>query len=68
MQLHRLPSLTELPIDPPGQHGGWNHRHNPGHPLRGIMGPDPRAADLRQSQQLLDQIVDWVCRQVTGSS
>jgi creatinine amidohydrolase len=66
VQLHQLPSLTELPIDPPGQHGGWNHRHNPGHPLRGIMGPDPRAADLRQSQQLLDQIVDWVCRQVTG--
>lgn len=24
--------LDELPIDPPGQHGSWNHRHTPGHP------------------------------------
>jgi creatinine amidohydrolase len=32
-QLDQLPSLTELPIDPPDQHGGWNHRNTPGHPL-----------------------------------
>ena len=62
------PTAAPLPIDPPGQHGGWTHRHTPGHPLWGIMGPDPRTADLHQSQRLLDQIVDWVCRQVTGSS
>jgi creatinine amidohydrolase len=54
VHLHRLPSLTELPIDPPGPQGGWNHRHTPGHPLRGVMGPDPRTADLHQSQHLLD--------------
>ena len=66
VQLHQLPSLTELPIDPPGQHGGWNHRHTPGHPLWGVMGPDPRASDLHQSQHLLDQVVDWLCRQVTS--
>ena len=66
VQLHQLPSLTDLPVDPPGQHGGWNHRHTPGHPLWGIMGPDPRTTDLHQSQRLLDQVVDWVCRQVTG--
>jgi creatinine amidohydrolase len=29
-------------------------------------GPDPRTADLHQSQHLLDQVVDWVCRQVTS--
>jgi creatinine amidohydrolase len=58
VQLHRLPSLTELPVDPPDKHGGWDHRHTPGHPLRGVMGPDPRTTDLHQSQPLLDQVVD----------
>jgi hypothetical protein len=32
------------------------------------MGPDPRTSDLTQSQRLLDQVVDWVCRQVAGRS
>jgi len=70
VQLHRLPSLNELPTDPPGQHGSWNHRHTPGHPLWGVMGPDPRTANLRPQsqgpQRLLDQVVEWVCREVSA--
>jgi creatinine amidohydrolase len=68
VQLPRLPSLAELPLDPAGPGGDWDHRHAPDHPLRGVIGPDPRAADLDQSRWLLDQVVDWVGRQVDAWS
>ena len=64
VQLDQLASLTDVPLDRPDEAGGFDHRHTPGHPLWGVMGPDPRTADLTQSAELLDQVVDWVCRQV----
>ncbi len=61
VELDRLPDLDDTPLDP-ARAGGWHHRNSPSHPLWGIMGPDPRAADLSRSGLLLDQVVGWVAR------
>lgn len=61
--LDRLPDLSEAPIDQPID-GSFEHRHDPGHPLWGVMGPDPRASDLSTAGRLLDEVVGWTVAQV----
>jgi creatinine amidohydrolase len=50
----RLPAKKqdETEADPYGQ-----QRHDPGHPLWGIFGPDPRGFDKSKAQPLVDAIV-----------
>ena len=67
VHLGRLPSRDEVPSDQPDEQGSWDHRHTPGHPLQGIIGPDPRGADLTQAGALLDDITTWVCEHVNRS-
>jgi creatinine amidohydrolase len=63
IDMRLLPGLQEYPLDPPVD-GGWEHRHDPQHPLWGVMGADPRGGDLHQADQLLDQVVTWTAGQV----
>lgn len=61
--LDRLPDLAKTGLDQPVD-GGFEHRHDPDHPLWGVMGPDPRASDLSTAGQLLDEVVGWTVAQV----
>ncbi len=63
VDLSRLPPLDERPADPPVD-GRWDHRHDPRHPLWGVMGPDPRTSDLTAAERLLDQVVTWTADRV----
>lgn len=64
IQLDRIPldpsTAAPDPVDPVG----YDHRHDPAHPLWGVMGPDPRGYDPDQAQALLDDVVAWTRRQV----
>jgi creatinine amidohydrolase len=64
VQLDQLPSVTDAPAaDPPGS-VGYGHRHDPEHPLWGVMGLDPRGSDLAKATSLLEHVVTWTNDQV----
>lgn len=64
VRLDQLPPLASAPsIDPGGNEMG-PQRHDPGHPLFGIFGPDPRRYDPGRSAALLDAMVEWVVSRV----
>jgi creatinine amidohydrolase len=64
VRLDRLPTLEDVPAPDPDGAVGYDHRHDPAHPLWGVMGPDPRAFDAGQAPGLLEEIVDWTSAQV----
>jgi creatinine amidohydrolase len=62
VQLNRLPSIQDAPL---AKTDIWEDgRHNPDHPIWGVVGPDPRNFEIAQSKPLLDDIVSWLVRQV----
>jgi creatinine amidohydrolase len=62
VQLNRLPSLNEAPLD---DGDVWEDgRHNPKHPIWGVVGPDPRHFKSEQAEPLLDATVAWLVSQV----
>ena len=62
MQLDRLPSLADAPL---AHDDVWEAgRHDPAHPIWGVVGPDPRRFDPRAAAPLLAGCVDWLARQV----
>jgi creatinine amidohydrolase len=65
VQLRRLPAIEQAPADDPGGDVLGAHRHDPGHPLYGVFGPDPRGFDPEQAGELLDEIVSWTVRKVS---
>ena len=64
VQLDRLPSLSEVPADSSDPFAGYDHRHDPAHPLWGVMGPDPRSYDPDHARALLEDVVSWTTAQV----
>jgi creatinine amidohydrolase len=62
VQLDRLPSLQDAPL----RDGDvWEEgRHDPEHPLWGVVGPDPRNFDSDHAKPLLDATVAWLAGQV----
>jgi creatinine amidohydrolase len=64
VQLNQLPSITDAPANDPPASVGYDHRHEPEHPLWGVMGPDPRRSDLSQADSLLESVVGWTSQQV----
>jgi creatinine amidohydrolase len=64
VQLDRLPSLSKVPADQSDPNAGYDHRHDPAHPLWGVMGPDPRAYDPDHANALLEDVVSWTTAQV----
>jgi len=69
VQVERFPSIEAVPLAP-GE--VWEEgRHDPKHPLWGIVGPDPRTYDARQGPPLVAASVEWlvarVCRELSGS-
>jgi creatinine amidohydrolase len=64
VRLERLPPLTEMPNPDPAGATGYEHRHNPSHPLWGVMGPDPRKFDAGAAGELLDELTAWAARSV----
>ncbi len=67
VQLERLPPLPEVPSDDPGGDVQGAHRHDPGHPLWGIFGPDPREFDATRAGDLLAEILAWTVDQVDNA-
>jgi creatinine amidohydrolase len=62
VQVDRLPSIK---IDPLAPGDFWEEgRHDPKHPLWGIVGPDPRAYDARQGPPLVAASVEWLIARV----
>jgi creatinine amidohydrolase len=64
VQLRQLPPLRQAPAADPGGDVRGNHRHDAGHPLYGVFGPDPRTFDPGRAGELLDEIVTWLIGQV----
>ncbi|MCU1480235.1 MAG: hypothetical protein JWQ19_1021 [Subtercola sp.] len=60
VHLDRLPALHAHPAVDPGDDPYGTHRHDPGHPLWGIFGPDPRPADLSKATELLAHLASWL--------
>jgi creatinine amidohydrolase len=64
VRIDLLPPLEAAPsLDPDGDQMG-PQRHDPTHPLFGILGPDPRRYDPAHAPALLDAMVDWVIGEV----
>ncbi len=62
VQVHRLPSLQDAPL---AAADVWEHgRHDPIHPLWGVVGPDPRRYKPEHAKDLLDAAVMWLTQQV----
>jgi creatinine amidohydrolase len=62
VQLDRLPSLKDAPL---ADGDVWEEgRHDPKHPICGVVGPDPRQYKPEQAQPLLDASVAWLVNQV----
>jgi creatinine amidohydrolase len=66
-QIGRLPSLDDSPAVDPGGDSRGAHRHQPGHPLWGIFGPDPRRYQPGDARELLESVVSWLASAATGS-
>jgi creatinine amidohydrolase len=62
VQLDRLKSLVEAPLD---ANDVWETgRHDPAHPIWGVVGPDPRNFSPPQAKPLLDAAVNWLISKV----
>jgi creatinine amidohydrolase len=62
VQLDRLPSLVAAPL---ADDDVWEAgRHDPAHPIWGVVGPDPRRFDRQASAPLLKASVDWLVAKV----
>jgi creatinine amidohydrolase len=62
VQLNRLPSLASAPL---AAGDVWEDgRHNPEHPIWGVVGPDPRQFKPEQAAPLLNASVEWLVKQV----
>ena len=60
---HLPPKAADAPPDDP-----WSEaRHVRGHPLWGIVGPDPRGFDAAQGPALLEACVRWVVGEVSAA-
>jgi len=68
VQLEQLPSLHQSPSGDPGGDVRGEHRHDPGHPLYGVFGPDPRTLDPERAAPLLEEIVAWTVEHVDQES
>jgi creatinine amidohydrolase len=65
VQLNRLPSLHDAPL---ADGDNWEEgRHDPSHPIWGVVGPDPRHFDAQQAKPLLDATVAGLINQVRES-
>ena len=62
VQLDRLQSLSVAPL---AEGDVWEEgRHDPKHPIWGVVGPDPRQFKAEQAKPLLDATVRWLIEQV----
>lgn len=64
VRLDRIPLDPDEPAPDPVGALGFDHRHDPTHPLWGVMGPDPRGYDPDQAQPLLEAVVAWTRAEV----
>jgi creatinine amidohydrolase len=64
VQLGQIPLHPGEPAPDPIGADGFAHRHDPAHPLWGVMGPDPRDYRPEHAQALLDEVVGWTEAQV----
>ncbi|GGF31346.1 creatininase family protein [Subtercola lobariae] len=60
VHLDKLAALDAHPAVDPNDDPYGTHRHNPGHPLWGIFGPDPRSADLTKAPAVLAHLAGWL--------
>ena len=61
VQLDRLPALSDAPL---AEDDVWEAgRHDPAHPIWGVVGPDPRKFDRSAAAPLLANCVDWLVTQ-----
>jgi creatinine amidohydrolase len=62
VQLDRLAALNDAPL---AEGDIWEEgRHDPAHPIWGVVGPDPRHFKMEQAKPLLDATVEWIASQV----
>lgn len=59
VDLSRLPDADAFPV-PSGEDPFGADRHRAGHPLHGVLGPDPRSLHPDDAAPLLEYLVTWV--------
>ena len=62
VDIGQLPALAGDPDQGGDPYG--KQRHDPGHALFGIFGPDPRSFDVTKGVELLQKTVDWLVMRV----
>ena len=62
VRLDRLPSVKDSPSA--GSDVWEERRHNPEHPIFGIVGPYPRHFKPEKAEPLLEASVAWLVKQV----
>ncbi|WP_022883160.1 creatininase family protein [Gryllotalpicola ginsengisoli] len=67
IHLDRLPDLSSHPANDPDGDAYGPHRHEPGHPLWGVFGPDPRSADLSTGPYVLAQFGAWLSMEAAAA-
>lgn len=66
VQIDRLPSLKDKPLDVLDV---WEEgRHNPSHPIWGVVGADPRHFKPSAAKTLLDASITWIVQQLHNAS
>ncbi|AYG61232.1 creatinase [Rhizobium jaguaris] len=66
VDISRLPALEGAPM--PESDSFSEARHDPDHPLHGIIGPDPRTFSRENGPWLLEDAVNWLAAQVSNAS
>jgi creatinine amidohydrolase len=64
VDISALPAIDGAPSLDPGGNVTGPQRHQTDHPLYGVFGPDPRAADYADADDLLEDLVAWLVKQV----
>lgn len=66
VDISRLPPMADGPL--PAEDSWSAARHDPAHPLYGIMGPDPRAFDPDSAPALVEASIGWIVRRVHAAA
>jgi creatinine amidohydrolase len=60
VHLEKLPSIDGSSTVDSGEDPFGDHRHDEGHVLWGVFGPDPREADLSRGREFLGELGSWL--------
>ncbi|MGO1545325.1 MAG: creatininase family protein [Gulosibacter sp.] len=66
VHIDRLPALAQASAEDSAGDEYGDHRHDPGHPIWGVFGPDPRESVLSEGSDLLAHFGEWLAEIAAG--